>query len=601
MFSSLVENLKSRLLWRLLRENLRAQWFDYAVAIAAMVLIASTTAMTAWVMKDVIDSLGQAGQPNGNTAKVWKVAGTVALIFCVKGIASYVQAVFLARAGNRIVALQQRKIYAKLLQHGVAYFKGQASSELLTQVTYSATAARAVLETMVTGFVRDSLTALGLLAVMIYQQPTLSLLALVFGPVAILGVRFILKRVRKVMRMELTSLSEIISVVQETSNGIRVVKAFALEDRMIARMNKAVRQVEIRSNSLARLEAATNPLVETLSGFAIASVVGLSTISLFGASVQGPGQLMSFVTALLMTYDPARRVAQMRVAIESGMFGVRMMFNILDTPLTLTEVPDAKPLPDGPGSVQFEAVGFAYQADHPVLSDITLDFPAGQTTALVGPSGGGKSTLINLIMRLYDPTSGTIRIDQAPVDQATFASIRDKISFVGQDTFLFGGTVGFNIGLGRTDATQDQIKAAAIAANADEFIERMPQGYNTPVGENGGNLSGGQRQRVAIARAILRDAPILLLDEATSALDSQSESLVQQALETLSLGRTTIVIAHRLSTVMSADQIVVIAGGRVAQQGPPAVLLQQGGLFRELYDLQFGAAAAGLGSDQDDG
>ena len=420
-------------------------------------------------------------------------------------------------------------------------------------------------------------------------------------PISILGVRFILKRVRKVMRMELTSLSEIISVVQETSNGIRVVKAFALEDRMIARMNKAVRQVEIRSNSLARLEAATNPLVETLSGFAIASVVGLSTISLFGASVQGPGQLMSFVTALLMTYDPARRVAQMRVAIESGMFGVRMMFNILDTPLTLTEVPDAKPLPDGPGSVQFEAVGFAYQADHPVLSDITLDFPAGQTTALVGPSGGGKSTLINLIMRLYDPTSGTIRIDQAPVDQATFASIRDKISFVGQDTFLFGGTVGFNIGLGRTDATQDQIKAAAIAANADEFIERMPQGYNTPVGENGGNLSGGQRQRVAIARAILRDAPILLLDEATSALDSQSESLVQQALETLSLGRTTIVIAHRLSTVMSADQIVVIAGGRVAQQGPPAVLLQQGGLFRELYDLQFGAAAAGLGSDQDDG
>ena len=587
MFQRFLADLKDRLLWRLLRENLRSQAVNYVIAIAAMVVIAATTALTAWIMRDIIDSLSSAGDP----AKVWLVAGAVALIFTCKGLASYVQVVFLSRAGNSIVAHQQRRIYDRILRHGIAFFKGQASSDLLLRVTYSAQSARAVIETLVTGFVRDLLTLLGLVAVMIYQQPTLSLISLVFGPIAILGVRSILKQVRSIMTQELASLGEIIKVVQETSTGIRVVKAFALEDRMTQRMNSAVAQVEQRANSLSRLEAATNPLVETLSGFAIAAVVGLSTVSLFGTALTGPGQLMSFVTALLMAYDPARRVAQMRVSLETGMVGVGMMFQILDEPLTLTEAEDATPLPAGPGAVRFDHVSFHYTDEQPLLADLTIDFPAGQTTALVGPSGGGKSTIINLIMRLYDPAAGDVVIDGAPVRGATFASLRDKISFVGQDTFLFSGSVLHNIGLGLSQATEDQIITAARAANAHEFIEKMPQGYHTDIGENGGNLSGGQRQRLAIARAILRDSPLLLLDEATSALDSQSEALVQQALERLSAGRTTIVIAHRLSTVLNADKIVVIEAGRVAEQGPPAALLQQNGLFRQLYDLQFSALA----------
>jgi subfamily B ATP-binding cassette protein MsbA len=433
---------------------------------------------------------------------------------------------------------------------------------------------------------------IGLIAVMIYQQPTLFFISMIFGPMAVLGVRIILKRVRHIMSLELASLTEIINVVQETSLGIRVVKAFALEDRMAARMDSAVGQVERRANSLSRLEAATLPLVETLAGFAIAAVIALSTFSFFGTGSTGPGNIMSFVTALLMAYDPARRVAQMRVAIETSMVGVGLLFKILDEPLTLTEAPDAIPLPEGPGEVRFQNVSFAYNAGQPTLSDIDLICPAGKTTALVGPSGGGKSTLINLIMRLYDPTTGDVLIDGAPLTGATFASLRQKISFVGQDTFLFSGTVLHNIGLGRTDATEDQIIAAARAANAHDFIEKMAQGYHTPIGENGGNLSGGQRQRLAIARAILRDSPILLLDEATSALDSESESLVQQALIRLSKGRTTIVIAHRLSTVMTADKIVVIEAGRVLEQGPPQDLLRADGLFRRLHDLQFGGRAA---------
>ncbi len=588
MFQRFLADLKDRLLWRLLRENLRAQALNYAIAITAMVVIAATTALTAWIMKDIIDSMSA----TGDRSRVWLVAGAVALIFFGKGMASYVQVVFLSRAGNSIVAHQQRRIYERILRHGVAFFKGQASSDLLLRVTYSAQSARAVIDTLVTGFVRDLLTLIGLVAVMIYQQPTLSLLSLLFGPVAILGVRLILKQVRGILNQELASLAEIIKVVQETSTGIRVVKAFALEDRMAARMNRAVAQVEQRANSLSRLEAATNPLVETLSGFAIAAVVGLSTVSLFGTALTGPGQLMSFVTALLMAYEPARRLAQMRVSLEAGMVGVGMMFQILDEPLTLTEAPDAAPLPAGPGAVRFDHVSFRYAEDQAVLSDLDIDFPAGQTTALVGPSGGGKSTIINLILRLYDPTAGTVLIDGAPVALATFASLRDKISFVGQDTFLFSGSVLHNIGLGLPQATEAQIIAAARAANAHEFIEKMPQGYHTDVGENGGNLSGGQRQRLAIARAILRDSPILLLDEATSALDSQSESLVQQALERLAAGRTTIVIAHRLSTVMNAEKIVVIDAGRVAEEGPPALLLQQNGLFRQLHDLQFGRKGA---------
>lgn len=588
MFQRLFATQTDRLLYRLLRENVREQGLNYAIAVTSMFVIAGATALTAWIMKDIIEALGA----KGDHTNALMVAAAVALIFFVKGIASYIQVVFLARAGNSIVARQQRLVYEKILRHGVSYFKGQASSDLLMQVTFSAQAARSVIDTLATGLVRDLLTLIGLVAVMVYQQPALFFLSLVFGPIAIFGVRTILKRVRHVMNMELASLAEIINVVQETSVGIRVVKAFALEDRMAARMNSAVSQVQRRANSLSRLEAATLPLVETLSGFAIAAVIALSTVSFFGMASSGPGQVMSFVTALLMAYDPARRVAQMRVTVEMNMVGVGLLFKILDEPLTLIEAPDAVALPDGPGEVRFDGVHFAYQADQPVLSDISVTFAAGQTTALVGPSGGGKSTLINLIMRLYDPTEGAVLIDGMSVAQSTFASLREKISFVGQDTFLFSGTVMHNIGLGRKDATEAQIIAAARAANAHEFIERMAKGYNTPVGENGGNLSGGQRQRLAIARAILRDSPILLLDEATSALDSQSEALVQQALERLSAGRTTIVIAHRLSTVMNADKIVVIDGGRIAEQGTPSALLQEGGTFRHLHNLQFGERAA---------
>ncbi|MCX8510047.1 MAG: ABC transporter ATP-binding protein, partial [Rhodobacteraceae bacterium] len=349
--------------------------------------------------------------------------------------------------------------------------------------------------------------------------------------------------------------------IQETSAGILVVKAFSREERMADRMNSAVVQVEKRSNAIARLEAVTSPLMDTLSGVAIAAVVALSAVNIFSNEPTTAGQLMSFVTALLMAYEPAKRLSRMRVSIESNLVGVRMMFDTLDREETMTEAVDAVDLGAGPGAVRFQGVRFAYSNGQPVIRGLDMICEAGKTTALVGPSGGGKSTILNLILRLYDPQEGAVTIDGLDLRRSKFASLRHMISFVGQGTFLFSANVIENIRVGRPSASDAEVIEAAKAANADEFIVGLPQGYQTQVGENGVFLSGGQKQRLAIARAILKNSPILLLDEATSALDSTSEAMVQDAIHRLTRGRTTIVIAHRLSTVLEADKICVISGG----------------------------------------
>jgi ATP-binding cassette subfamily B protein len=279
----------------------------------------------------------------------------------------------------------------------------------------------------------------------------------------------------------------------------------------------------------------------------------------------------------------------MRVSIEAGMYGVRMMYSLLDQPATLTEAARPVDLPEGPSAVSLEGVSFSYPGAREVFRDLTIDFPAGTTTALVGPSGGGKSTLLNLVLRLYDPDAGRVAIDGIDLREASFASLRRKMAYVGQDTFLFAASVMENLRLVRPDATDAEVREAARIANADEFILGMPKGYDTPIGENGLALSGGQRQRLAIARAVLRRAPILLLDEATSALDSHSEALVRDALLRVTEGVTTIVVAHRLSTVLRADRICYIDGGRIVEMGSLSDLLARKGAFRALYDQQFAA------------
>lgn len=580
--------LNDSMLWRLLSESVSEHKTKYMLAAVAMVLVAVTTALSAWVMGEIIDTMADKAHPS----RVYWVAVGVVLIFFVKGIASFAQAVLMARAGNRVVAQKQVQLFQRLLQQGMGFFNTQESSDLLMRVTQSAQMARGVIDTIVTSFVRDALTLGSLVAVMIYQQPVLSMVCLLVGPVSLYGVRLILARVRDVMAQEMEGLAEIIKVIQESSTGARVIKAFSLEDVMATRMDRAVRSVEQRANKMVRLESATSPLMDTITGLSIAAIVVFSHVNLFGQSAGSPGQLMSFVTAFLMAYEPAKRLSKMRVSIEAGMVGVRMMYSLLDQKISIVDAPDAKDFVNGPGEIELRDVSFSYVGGKGVLNGLSVVFPAGKTTALVGPSGGGKSTLLNLLLRLYDPDSGVVAVDGQDIKNIRAQSLRRHIAYVGQDTFLFSASVLENIKMARPDATEQEVIDAAKTAHAHEFIEALPKGYNTPIGENGAFLSGGQRQRLSIARAVLRNATILLLDEATSALDTHSEVLVRDALEKVTKGATTIVIAHRLSTIMNADNVCYVEAGTIAEQGTVADLIVQEGKFNALYTAQFGGSVS---------
>ena len=574
------------LILRLLKMGLRRQGKFYAIGVAAMVAVASMASLTAWSMQAIVDTMTN---PD-NHGQVMSVSLMVIAIFASKGVATYVQSVSMARAGNGIIAEQQNRVYDRLLRQGVDFFNVTETSDLLMRVTQGAQAARGLIDTIVTSMVRDLLTLIGLLAVMFFQQPVLSIVSLVLAPLIFFGIRIILRYVRDVMSQQMAGMAEIIKVLQETSVGIRVIKIFSLEKVMETRMRKAVKEVENRANSLIRMEAITSPMMETLSGVAIAGVVWLSAANIMGGEPTTAGQMMSFVTALLMAYEPAKRLSRMRVAIEAQKIGVSMLFDMLDRDLTISEKTDAKALQVTRGEMRFEDVSFRYGNGPNVIEGLSMEFPAGQTIALVGESGAGKSTIINLMMRFYDPTAGRITLDGQDIAHVTFDSLRSQMSFVGQDTFLFSASVMDNIRCSRPDATDAEVEEAARAAHAHDFIMKLSQGYNTPVGENGTFLSGGQRQRLAIARAFLRRAKLLLLDEATSALDSVTENLVKDGLKKVSAGATTVIIAHRLSTIMRADRVYVLGNGKVLESGSASELLARDGAFRRLHDQQFHSA-----------
>lgn len=568
---------------RLIGDSFYAQGSLYGVAIVAMIAVAATTAGSAYMMEYIVDAMTNPGMRGWAQLIALGVVG----LFLTKALASYIQSLYLARAGNRIVAQQQDRVYRKLLRQGVSFFSTNESSDLLMRTTHGAQAARQLIDVLVTGFIRDLLTLVGLVIVMVYQQPLLAVMFFVIGPMALFGVRYLLRSVRAIMRAEFKSLAEIIRVLQETSAGIKIIKVFSLEDRMITRMDTAIRKVEERANDIAKLQSIASPLMEFLAGLAVAGVLVVSTMGIAGTEQPTAGQLMSFITALLMAYEPAKRLSRMRVEIETCMVGVGMLFGLLDQKETMQESPDALELVGGPGEITLRNVTFGYQGTIPVIEDMSVTFEARKTTALVGHSGGGKSTVFGLIMRFYDPEHGCVEIDGHDLREIGFNSLRGKISYVGQETFLFSTSVKENIRCSKPEASDEEIVEAAKAAHAHGFISELPEGYDTPVGENGTFLSGGQKQRIAIARAILRNAEILLLDEATSALDAESESLVKSALGTLTKDITVIVIAHRLSTILEADEIVVIQDGAIIEQGSLDDLLVENGSFRQLFDQQY--------------
>ena len=570
------------LLRRLAGDHARAYAPQYAVALVLMAFVAGCTALSAWFMKYVIDDIFV---KNDHAALVW-VPVAIAVLFILKGCAAYFQEVWLSRIGNRLVADVQRQTYDHILKMDVGFFQRRTSSELITRLTQQATAARDMLNMLAVGFGRDLLTIIGLLAVMVSQDPIMAAICLTSGPFVAGGLKHLVKRSRKAASSQYQSTAHVVGTMRETSQGIRIVKSFQLEEVLRQRMHAALRAVERMANKMVRARALVNPLLETAGGLAVAAVVlyaGWRSMS----HGQTPGQFFAFITALLLTADPARRLSRLQLQLATAAVGVRMMYELLDTPVSETDREGAGDLVVKGGEVRLDAVTFGYVRDALVLDNLSLVAPAGKMTALVGLSGTGKTTILNLIQRFWDPTQGRVLIDGQPISQHSLASVRGQVALVSQDVFLFEGTVGENIRAGRRDAKEEDVVAAARAAHADGFIRALPNGYDTPVGELGSQLSGGQRQRVALARAFLKDAPIILLDEPTSALDSETEQIIQDALAELTRGRTTLVIAHRLSTVADADIVHVIDGGRLAESGTHRDLIQRGGLYSRLYRIQF--------------
>lgn len=578
-----------KLLLRLFKENVGDNFSLYVKAIISMVAMAATTALSAWIMRHIVNDLLIVPSVKHITI----VSLSIVAIFTVKGLASYFQIYYLSRAGNRVIAKQQSKIYAKIVSQGAAFFQANLGADLIMRVTNSAAQARGVIDLLISSYIRDLLTLLALVAVMIYSNFWLSAAALILGPAIYFLVRKGLEKIRHLAAAEMTHFSQIIQVMQETTRGIRVIKAFALESVMIAQMNEAIFAVENKSTRIARLRAITSPVMETMAGFTIASIVAISGYLLLQKHGT-PGDLMAFITAVLLAYEPAKRLANSSGTLQAQLTGVRVMFAILDEPATLSQARHPLPIPASSVSlpaVVLDKVTFAYsgEADN-ALTDISLRIAPNSFTAIVGPSGAGKSSLVNLLLRLYDPSAGHVLINGQDIQRASFADMRAKISYVSQDVFLFHGDVKYNIGLGRAGASLGEIVEAAKLAGAHEFIMQLPQQYNTKLSDNARRLSGGQAQRLALARAILHQGEIMLVDEATSALDSLSEQHIIRGLTSMTKYRTIIAIAHRFNTIAHADNIIVLEHGRIVQQGTKEQLLaQEHGLFKQLYAAQLGS------------
>src|SRR5258705_9342347 len=566
---------------RLLFEHALVHWRLYAIAFVPMAVTAACTAFSAYILGDVINK----AYVDRNFPGIVTLAVIIILLFALKGAASYGQAVMLARIGARMVAENQRRMFDKLLNEGLGFFANRHSAEFVARLATGASSASYVINLLVSALGRDLLSLIGLATVMVVRDPVMSIVSLLVAPPAIIVLRKLVRRIHAIASSQFTGGAQILETLQETVQGIRIVKAFTLEEQMQRKFEASVGGVERESVKMARVANRSSPLMETLGGMAIgiAIIYGGHRVIIGGAE---PGGLFSFIAAFLLAYEPAKRLARLNIDLSSGLVGVRVLYEIIDSPASEPIEDGMPPLALTQARVEFADVRFAYRPDQPMLKCISFLAESSKVTALVGQSGGGKSTGLNLVLRFYDAQSGKIVIDGQDIATVSRRSLRRRMAYVGQDVKLFSGSIRDNIAFGRPDATETEIMSAARAAHAHDFIMSFPQGYDSPVGEHGVQLSGGQRQRVAIACALIKNAPIILLDEATAALDSESERHVQEAVAELCKGRTTIVIAHRLSTIMHADRILVVEGGQIVEAGRHEELLRRGGRYASFFRLQ---------------
>ncbi len=580
--ATLVRDLAASPAGRLLRDHIRSQGRWLAGAAFCMIVYAAATAGQAWIMEPILDHVFLA---HDQTVLVLVPVIVVALAI-LKGVTSYGQTVLMARIGQRVIANLQQRLFDHLIHADLGYLVARGPGPVISRLTFDAQQLRLAVTTASTTLVRDLFTMLGLVGLMIHQDWQLAAIALLGCPLAIWPMQRLGRRMRKVSRQTQSHMAKLTKRLDQTFLGVRQVKADNREDDELTRTGALIEQLYELYVKAARVNAVSSPIMEVVGGCAVAVVVLYGGFQVLGGHTT-PGAFFSFIAALLFAYRPLKTLANLHTQVQVGLAAAERIYGLLDRQPSVRQQPGAPPLAVEHGEIRFAAVRFGYRPTRPALRGVDLVIPAGLSVALVGPSGAGKSTMLNLILRFYDVDQGAVLIDGQDVRSVTLKSLRAAIALVSQDVDLFDGSVRANIAYGRPDASIEAIRAAAEGAAAHQFIEALPQGYDTEIGPSGHSLSGGQRQRLGIARAMLKDAPILLLDEATSALDSEAERVVQAALRRLMRGRTTVVIAHRLSTVIGADLIAVIEHGQVVETGTHRALLARGGSYAQLYERQF--------------
>ncbi len=566
------------LLKRLFRDYLRPHLSKLGGAYICMILAAAMTASLAKLMEPVINRIFAAK----DAAQLYEVAILLVIAFLVRGLATYGHMVQMNRMGQRIVADVQQQLVGHVLDADLAYFHANASGQILSRITSDVGVMRVAVADVLTSFGKSTLTLLFLIGVMFYQDWRLALISFIAFPLGGWFVNRLGRRLRRVATDTQAELGLLTSNLTQTFQGIRHVKAYGQEAHEAGRVGSMVERLYKLTTRAYRIGTLSTPVTELFSAFAIVTVIVYGGLQVMEGHRTG-GALFSFITAFLLAYEPMKKLGRAQAQMQAGLAAAERVFEVLDTKRAVTDKANAVVLAPAQFDVVLDNVSFAYTPDAPALHSLSLTVPAGKTAALVGASGAGKSTVLNLIPRFYDVTGGVVKIGGIDVRDVTQKSLRAQIGIVSQDIILFNDTVRANIAYGKTGATDEEIFAAARAAQADDFIRAMPNGYNTIIGELGVKISGGQRQRLAIARAILKNAPILLLDEATSALDSESERAVQAALDEARHGRTTIVVAHRLSTIVDADCIYVLDHGRLVESGTHTELLAKKGAYWRLY------------------
>ena len=575
-------NSTTYLIKRISREYIYPHWKILSISVVLMLVIAGTTSFHAWLIKPALDSVFVEKDYH---ALIY-IPIIVLIVTFVKGFATYFQLLTMNYLNLRVTSEMRIRLYRHFITSDISKLHSKSSGDMIASIIGEIGAVVNLISISLNGFVKQLLTIIALVVVMFNQSLELSLVAFIGFPLAVYPIYKLGKKLRNLSFKNQEMAGKFNSQMSDTLQYSKLVKAYHCEEFEVKRMSLIIDSIYKMGKKLSRISLISSPFVESLAGFGVAAVIWYGGHQVISGTTT-PGAFFSFFAAMMMAYRPLKAVSGMNSSVQMGLAAASRLYALLDEKPKIFDKPNALDLKEVKGDVEFENVQFSYDENKITLDNVNFKVKAGQSVALVGHSGGGKSTIMSMILRFYDPNLGSIKLDGHNISDLTLKSLRSSMSVVNQEVMLFDDTILENIRYGKVDATEEQILRASKMAEADEFIQELPEKYNSRVGQNGIRLSGGQRQRIAIARAILYDAPILLLDEATSSLDPISEKLIKDALNSLMKNRTSIIIAHRLSTIIHCDKIVVIANGRVVEEGSHKELLEKNGAYSNLYLKQF--------------